>query len=98
MEIDKTLVKKIAALAKLDFNEQEIEAFTEQFSEIVGFVEKLTEIDTGEIEVADIHGRPDNSLFTDKVENWLSRKEALANAPESDEEFFLVPKVISDEQ
>jgi aspartyl-tRNA(Asn)/glutamyl-tRNA(Gln) amidotransferase subunit C len=95
--IDKTLVKKIAALANLEFSEQEIEDFTRQFSQIVEFVRQLSEVGTSGVDVDDIHGRQDSALFDDRAQHWLGPDQALANAPERDGEFFLVPKVIADE-
>ena len=97
MKIDRTLVEKIAALANLEFEEQEIDSFAAQFTQIVEFVEKLSEVDTSDVESEDIFGRRDSALLEDRVEPWLEREEALANAPESDGVFFLVPKVLADE-
>ncbi len=97
MKIDADLVDKIAKLANLQFEEREKELFTKQFAEIVRFVEQLSEVDTSGIEADDIHGRPDNVLSDDLTEECLDRKQALRNAPEQDEEFFLVPKVITEE-
>jgi aspartyl-tRNA(Asn)/glutamyl-tRNA(Gln) amidotransferase subunit C len=95
--IDESKVRKIAALANLEFNEQEVEGFARQFSQIVEFVRQLSEVDTSGIEVDDIHGRPDSALFEDRSQPWLGPDQALANAPERDGVFFLVPKVITDE-
>jgi aspartyl-tRNA(Asn)/glutamyl-tRNA(Gln) amidotransferase subunit C len=97
MKIDVDLVDKIAALANLEFNEGEKEKFAAQFAEIVRFVEQLSEVDTSGIESDDIHGRGDNVMSDDDSEERLNRDEALANAPGSDGEFFLVPKVIAEE-
>jgi len=97
MKIDREMVEKIAALSNLEFEDREIEDFTEQFTRIVGFVEQLAEVDTSGVRGDDIHGREDNALFDDCVRDWLERDEALANAPEDDGEFFLVPKVIREE-
>ena len=98
MRIDAELVDKIAALSALEFNEREKEEFAEQFTEIVGFVEQLSEVDTSGGESDDIHNRPDNVLADDIAKHGLDREQALDNAPERDEEFFLVPKVIAQEQ
>jgi aspartyl-tRNA(Asn)/glutamyl-tRNA(Gln) amidotransferase subunit C len=97
MKIDPELVDKVAALANLEFDEREKQDFAAQFAEIVRFVEQLSEVETTGIESDDIHGRPDNVLAEDAAEKRLNRDQALANAPERDGEFFLVPKVIVDE-
>ena len=97
MKIDAELVDKVAALANLEFDEREKEEFAEQFAGIVSFVEQLSEVDTSGIDADDVHGRLDNVLSADESEKRLDREQALANAPERDGEFFLVPKVIADE-
>lgn len=97
MKIDSDLVEKIAALATLEFEEEEKKRFAEQFAEIVNFVEQLSEVNTSGVVVDDIHGRPDNVLSEDATEFCLERDQALSNAPERDAEFFLVPKVIAEE-
>jgi len=97
MKIDAELVDKVAALANLEFDEREKEEFAAQFAGIVSFIEQLSEVDTSGIDADDIHGRPDNVLSADASETRLDREQALANAPERDGEFFLVPKVIADE-
>jgi aspartyl-tRNA(Asn)/glutamyl-tRNA(Gln) amidotransferase subunit C len=97
MKIDAELVEKVAALANLEFDEAEKLEFAAKFAEIVRFVEQLSEVDTSSVEADDIHGRPDNVMSEDKSERHLDRERALANAPERDGEFFLVPKVIAEE-
>ena len=97
MKIDSELVDKVAALANLEFDTAEKEAFAAQFAEILGFVEQLSEVDTSGVDAVDIHGRPDNVLADDRLHMPLEREQALANAPERNGEFFLVPKVLPDE-
>lgn len=97
MKIDIELVGRVAALASLEFERREMELFAEQFAEIVGFVEKLREVDTSGFDVDDIHGREDNVLCEDAAAEGLSREEALRNAPERNDEFFIVPRVIGEE-
>ncbi len=87
-------VENIARLAKLSFSEEEIEEFTEQFNQILAYVEKLNELDTTEVpptyHVLDLS----NVMRPDKVRPWLTQEEALANAPKKKSGFFSVPKVI----
>lgn len=88
-------VKYIANLAKLSFDEKELEGFTTQFNDILAFFEKLNELDTENIEPLS-HPIPNENVFRDdNVINSIAREEALKNAPDSNEEFFKVPKVIS---
>jgi len=94
MKIDTALVDKIAGLARLSFTDEEKETMTSQFADIIRFVEQLTDVDTSEIDVLDVHGQKKAVLADDSRHESLEHKTALANAPFSDGEFFLVPKVI----
>lgn len=96
MKISKDDVVKVAELARLEFKDQEAELFTEQLSNILENIEKLNELDTGNVEptshVLDIS----TPLRKDKVQKLLTIEEVLQNAPESEEDFFVVPQVIDD--
>lgn len=87
-------VEHIAKLAKLDFTEEEKSKFTEQFNEILAFMEKLNELDTSNVEplshVIDLQ----NVFREDTARDSLSTEEALKNAPSKTDQFFKVPKVI----
>lgn len=98
MKIDEALVDKIAGLARLRFTDDERRAFAEQFSDIVAFVEQLSEVDTSGIDILDVHGQKQAIPAEDKTRQWLSQDEALENAPFSDGTYFLVPKVIEGEE
>ncbi|MFQ6673471.1 MAG: Asp-tRNA(Asn)/Glu-tRNA(Gln) amidotransferase subunit GatC, partial [Fidelibacterota bacterium] len=87
-------VLRIATLAKLQLTEEEVEKYTSQLNDILEYMEQLKELDTENIEplshVLDLK----NVARKDTEESSLSREEALSNAPESDGQFFIVPKVI----
>ena len=87
-------VEHIARLAKLRFSEDEKERFTEQFNEILSFMEKLNELDTSSVEPLSQVIELRNVLREDHVRPSLPTQDALRNAPEKDERFFKVPKVI----
>lgn len=95
MNLTREDVAKVAALAKLEFSETELERFTQQLGKIVAFVEQLSAVETDGVEPMahplDVHSaiRPDIRC------EGLSRDAALANAPKSDGEFFLVPPVMA---
>ncbi|MBD3376242.1 Asp-tRNA(Asn)/Glu-tRNA(Gln) amidotransferase subunit GatC [candidate division KSB1 bacterium] len=94
MSVSRDQVKNIARLAKLQFSPQEEDHFTEQFNQILSYVEKLDELDTESVDptthVLDLN----NVLREDKVVQWLTQDQALANAPLKKSGFFSVPKVI----
>lgn len=84
----------IAELARLKFSGEELESFTHQLNKILEYIEKLNELDTENVEPLS-HPVEGNNIFReDKLKPSISREEALKNAPDKDEEFFKVPKVI----
>ncbi len=87
-------VDHIAKLAKLSFSEEEKSKFTEQFNQILSFMEKLNELDTSNVEPLSHVIELQNVLRDDEVRGSLPTEEALKNAPAKDEKFFKVPKVI----
>uniref|UniRef100_A0A7C4AIH7 Aspartyl/glutamyl-tRNA(Asn/Gln) amidotransferase subunit C n=1 Tax=Thermodesulfovibrio aggregans TaxID=86166 RepID=A0A7C4AIH7_9BACT len=94
MKISKEQVKHIAMLARIELNEDEIELYQEQLSKILDYVEKLNEIDTTEIEPTSHVINLSNVFREDRIKPWLSRDEALKNAPDATDKFFRVPKII----
>ena len=88
-------IRKVANLARLEFSESELAQFTDQLGKIVTFVEQLGEVDTAGVEPL-AHPVEVHSVFRDdQLRPGLSRDAALANAPSHDEEFFLVPPVMT---
>ena len=90
-------VLKIAKLSKLKFNESEIEKFKEDLNKIFDYMEELNKLDTSQVEplfnVLDLKDK----LRKDKVINSEIKKNILDNAPNKDENFIIVPKVIGGE-
>ncbi len=87
-------VEHIAKLAKLEFSEAEKAKFTEQFNEILTFMEKLNELDTSKVEPLSHVIELQNVFREDDVKPSISTEDALINAPAKTEKFFKVPKVI----
>lgn len=94
MEVNDTLVDKIAHLARLQFNDTEKATIKADLQKMIVFVEKLNELDT--TGVAPLLHMSDNVnvLRADEVKGSITRATALKNAPLPDEQFFKVPKVI----
>ena len=89
-------VRHVAKLARLKCSDQEIATFTTQLSTILEYVAQLQELDTTDVEPL-AHCLPiTNVLRPDVVKASLSNEQALANAPQRDGEFFVVPKVLGD--
>ncbi|MCX2743383.1 Asp-tRNA(Asn)/Glu-tRNA(Gln) amidotransferase subunit GatC [Mangrovivirga sp. M17] len=94
MKINKETVRKIAHLARLELNESQEESMISELSEILDWVEKLNELDTEGVEpLINISGEV-NRWREDEAKLTISHKEALKNAPEHDDDFFIVPKVV----
>jgi aspartyl-tRNA(Asn)/glutamyl-tRNA(Gln) amidotransferase subunit C len=86
--VDPQAVAHVAALARVDLDESEVDEFAAQFADVLGYFETLDE-------VPDVESEPDlvNVLRTDETRESLSQDEALKNAPETDEGYFEGPPV-----
>jgi aspartyl-tRNA(Asn)/glutamyl-tRNA(Gln) amidotransferase subunit C len=94
--IDEAEVRKVAKLSRLDLSEEEVAEFAEQLSAILGYVEKMNELDTEGVEPL-AHCLPVRNVFReDAVQESMGTGTTLANAPDADEEFFKVPKILDD--
>ena len=87
-------VLKVAGLAKLRLTEEEVQRFGEQLSQIVGYVDQLSTVDTSNVEPLDHVLDVTDALRDDTVVSSLERESALSNAPKKDDETFLVPPVL----
>lgn len=94
MSVTKKDVEHIAELARLKFNDNELQNFTAQLNEILNYIEKLNELDTENVEPLSHPVEGSNEFRDDKIRESLKTEEALKNAPDKDESFFKVPKVI----
>ncbi len=87
-------VAYIAELARLRFTPEEQEKMTRELNMILHYVEKLNEIDTEGVEpLSTIHDQA-NVLREDVEMPSISNDAALRNAPDRQDRFFKVPKVI----
>jgi aspartyl-tRNA(Asn)/glutamyl-tRNA(Gln) amidotransferase subunit C len=94
MAIDHNTVDKIATLAKLEFEGEAKDEMVKDLSRIIGFVEKLNELDTEGVEPLVYMTNEHTILREDEVKIDITQKEALLNAPKHDSDFFRVPKVV----
>lgn len=98
MEVNSSLVDKLAALAKLKFEADEKEAIRADLQKILGFMQKLDELDTTGVKPLVYISDAVNVLREDVVIQDTPRETALQNAPEHDGVYFHVPKVINKAQ
>lgn len=96
MKISKQEVLNTAELARLDFKDSHLEKFTEQLGRILEYIEDLNELNTDDIEPTFHVLELSTPLREDKVLQFITSEEALQNAPEKVDDFFVVPKVIED--
>ncbi len=87
-------VRKLAGLARLEISEAEVEHLGPQLESILGFVAKLSELDTNGVDPMTTALDVDNRWRPDQPVPGLSRDQALANAPSADDECFRVPAVL----
>ena len=94
MEVNNKLIQDLSRLAKLKFDASESEKMKGDLEKMIGFVDKLSEIDTEGIEPLIYLSEEKNVLRVDEVSNEVSQKDALKNAPEKDSDYFKVPTVL----
>jgi aspartyl-tRNA(Asn)/glutamyl-tRNA(Gln) amidotransferase subunit C len=96
MKIDEAQVRRVALLSRLELSDQEVSQFSTQLSAIFEYIEKLNELDTDNVEPL-AHCLPVHNVFREDVPKpSLSNEAALANAPERENEYFKVPKILDD--
>jgi aspartyl-tRNA(Asn)/glutamyl-tRNA(Gln) amidotransferase subunit C len=94
MKITKQEVLHVAHLARLNMDESQIDRFADQLGNILEYVETLNQLDTAGIQPTFHAIDMVNAFREDELTPSLDRQSALANAPEEDDESFIVPKVI----
>jgi aspartyl-tRNA(Asn)/glutamyl-tRNA(Gln) amidotransferase subunit C len=94
MEVNDALIENLAGLARLTFSEQEKAGIRGDLQRMISFVEKLKEVDTTGVEPLLHLTEAMNVYREDAVKGSMNKSDALANAPEADENYFKVPKVI----
>ncbi len=94
MTLNAATVREVAHLARLELTEAEVEQFTRQLNDILRYVAKLNEVDTSGVPPLAyvLTGQP--AFREDEVQPSLPLAEVLANAPQKNQNFFLVPRII----
>ncbi len=91
--VDKDWVKKVAHLARLELKEEEVEVFSCQMRDILDFVKQLEEVDTSQVEpyIEEVKETP---MREDSPHACLPQEKALMNAPQREDGFFVVPRIV----
>jgi aspartyl-tRNA(Asn)/glutamyl-tRNA(Gln) amidotransferase subunit C len=94
MSVDLKTVKRVAHLARIALSEDEAERMMGELNGILGFVEQLSEVDVSGVEPMTSVTPMAMKKREDVVTDGNKADDIVANAPETDRNFFLVPKVV----
>ena len=94
MKITKDEVIHVAKLARLEMDGDDIGKFAAQIGEILEYVDTLNSADTENVKPTSHAIFLTNAFRDDDDINHMDRKDALANAPEEEDGYFVVPKVV----
>ncbi|SER64530.1 aspartyl/glutamyl-tRNA(Asn/Gln) amidotransferase subunit C [Gracilibacillus ureilyticus] len=93
-DISKDQVKHVANLARLALTDEEVEKMAKQLGDIISYAELLNELDTDNVEptthVLDLK----NVMRKDEPREWISKEDALKNAPDQKDGQFRVPSIL----
>ena len=93
-KITENQVRQVAKLSRLALDDEQITQFTEQMGSILGYIEKLNELDVESVPPL-AHCLPIHNVFRqDEIKPSLDPADALANAPQTHENYFKVPKIL----
>ena len=94
MQITPDLIKYLESLARITLTEDEEKKIGGELQDILTYIDKLGELDTEGVEAMS-HCFPLNNVFrSDEVQASMSPDEIVANAPESQDGSFVVPKTV----
>lgn len=94
MALDKEIVAHIAKLARLEIAESDLEVMSQELSQILSWIEQLEEVDIEGFEPMTSVVKMDLKVREDVVTDGDQADDIVANAPERNDHFFVVPKVI----
>ena len=94
MSVDAATVKRIGRLARIRVEENEVEKYQGEINAILGFVEQLDEVDVTGVEPMTSVTPMAMKKRQDVVTDGGKAGDIVANAPATEEAFFLVPKVV----
>ena len=96
-KITKQDVEYVAGLAQLTLDDATQDRLVQEMGDILGYMDKLNELDTSDVEPT-MHVLPLSNVYRDDVvAPSLPRDAALANAPRDDGEYFVVPRILDTE-
>lgn len=93
VQVDEKLVKEIASLARLDLTDEETGMFVAQFKDILDYVSILNEVDTENVPPAYLSSANKSVTREDEIEESVPAQEFLSNAPQSKDNYVVIPRV-----
>mgnify|MGYP000589681632 CR=1 FL=1 len=94
MSVDKTTVSRVARLARIHIDEDRLEPMAAELSSIMSWIEQLNEVDVEGVAPMTSVVASTLPMRDDVVTDGDIQEQVLANAPKSDEGFFVVPKAV----
>lgn len=94
MSVDAATVKRIGRLARIRIEEEEVASYQSELNAILGFVEQLAEVDVSGVEPMTSVTPMTLRRRDDVISDGGYPEKIVSNAPLSEDNFFMVPKVI----
>ena len=94
MSVDTATVKRVAHLARIAVTDEDAERMTGELNAILGFVEQLNEVDVDGVEPMTSVIPMEMRKRQDRVNDGSKADDIVANAPMTEDNLFLVPKVV----
>ncbi|MEB3225245.1 MAG: Asp-tRNA(Asn)/Glu-tRNA(Gln) amidotransferase subunit GatC [Synechococcus sp.] len=96
--IDLEQVRKVAHLARLELTSEEEQRLPSQLSAILDYVEQLSELDTNNVEPTTRAIDVSNITRADQQKTFGDRQLLLDNAPDREDDYFRVPKILGESE
>ena len=94
MSVDHATVKRVARLARLKVNEEDVPRLAGELNSILGWIEQLNAVDVSKVEPLTSVVTMKMKMRKDEVTDGHYPQKIVANAPAQDDDFFMVPKVV----
>lgn len=94
MSIDTKTARKVSRLARIKTPEDNLEQLAGELNNILGFIEQLSEVNTDNVAPLPSPVAQNQPLRPDEITDGGIQENVLANAPDTQEGYFVVPKVV----
>lgn len=94
MQVDEATVRRIARLARIKITDDEAKGLRQELNGILTWVEQLSEVDTNSVEPMTRVVAQELKKRHDVVTDGEIAADVVANAPQTEDNFFVVPKVV----